>query len=126
MRVALLLLTISAVCYGILPDIVDSGISHILGDNYGQGQTEQDPTFVEVEQLQEEKPEDGIQVGICNFFFFFVCMTNQFLTFLKWNELIVYNLMPMKLNTNFLRGILRSLNMHGIFHTCLKLTLPPG
>lgn len=64
MRVALLLLTISAVCYGILPDIVHSGISHILGDSYGPGPTEMNPTFVEVEQLQEEKTEDGIQVGV--------------------------------------------------------------
>ncbi|XP_075878861.1 dickkopf-related protein 3a [Nelusetta ayraudi] len=64
MRVAVLLLAFSAVCYGILPDIVDSGISHILGDDYGQGRTELDPTYVEVEQLQEDaqkKPEDGLQ-----------------------------------------------------------------
>lgn len=67
-RVALLVLALTAVCYGILPEIVDSGISHILGDDYAQGQTELDRMFVEVEQLPEDpqqKPEDGVhQVGI--------------------------------------------------------------
>lgn len=80
MRVAVLLLSISAVCHGILPDIVDSGISHILGDYYGPGQTEPNPTFVEVEPLQEEKPGDGIQVGVYPYFSsshdkaFFLCV----------------------------------------------------
>ncbi len=62
MRVALLVLALTAVCNGILPEIVDSGISHILEDN--QGQTEVDRTFVEVEQLPEDpqrKPEDASQ-----------------------------------------------------------------
>lgn len=68
MRVALLVLALTAVCYGILPEIVDSGIIHIPGDDYAQGQTELERMFVEVEQLPEDpqqKPEDGVyQVGI--------------------------------------------------------------
>lgn len=67
MRVALLVLALTAVCNGILPEIVDSGISHMLEDNSEQRQTELDRMFVEVEQLQEEpqqKPEDAFhQVG---------------------------------------------------------------
>ncbi|XP_010743121.3 dickkopf-related protein 3a [Larimichthys crocea] len=62
MRVALLVLALTAVCNGILPEIVDSGISHMLEDNSEQRQTELDRMFVEVEQLQEEpqqKPEDA-------------------------------------------------------------------
>ncbi|KAG8001554.1 Dickkopf-related protein 3 [Nibea albiflora] len=62
MRVALLVLALTAVCNGILPEIVDSGISHILEDNSEQRQTELDRMFVEVEQLQEDpqqKPEDA-------------------------------------------------------------------
>ncbi|XP_049894299.1 dickkopf-related protein 3a [Epinephelus moara] len=61
-RVALLVLALTAVCNGILPEIVDSGISHILEDNPAQGQTELDRMFVEVEQLPEDpqqKPEDA-------------------------------------------------------------------
>ncbi|XP_010789821.1 dickkopf-related protein 3a [Notothenia coriiceps] len=61
MQVALLL-ALTAVCNGILPEIVYSGISHILLDNSVQGGTEQDSTFVEVEQLPEDlqhKPEDA-------------------------------------------------------------------
>lgn len=52
-RVALLVLVLTAVCNGILPEIVDSGISHILEE-----QTEQDRMFVEVEQLPEEKQQE--------------------------------------------------------------------
>lgn len=67
MRVALLVLTVTASCDAILPEIVDSGVGHILEDNSAQGQTELDRTFVEVEQLQEDpqpKPEDAFhQVG---------------------------------------------------------------
>lgn len=67
MRVALLVLALTAVCNGILPEIVDSGISHILEDNSAQGQAELDRVFVEVEQLPEDpqrKPEDAFhQVG---------------------------------------------------------------
>ena len=67
MQVALLVLALTAVCNGILPEIVNSGISHILLDNSVQGGTEQDSTFVEVEQLPEDlqhKPEDAFhQVG---------------------------------------------------------------
>ncbi|XP_041794083.1 dickkopf-related protein 3a [Chelmon rostratus] len=62
MRVALLVLALTAVSNGILPEIVDSGISHILEDNSEQGQTELDRMFVEVEQLPEDpqqKPEDA-------------------------------------------------------------------
>ncbi|XP_070691606.1 dickkopf-related protein 3a [Pempheris klunzingeri] len=57
MRVPLLVLALTAVCNGILPEIVDSGISHILEDNSAQ-----DRVFVEVEQLPEDpqpKPEDA-------------------------------------------------------------------
>ncbi|KAF1392840.1 hypothetical protein PFLUV_G00032220 [Perca fluviatilis] len=62
MRVALLVLALTAVCNGILPEIVDLGISHILEDDSSQGQTELDRTFVKVEQLPEDpqqKPEDA-------------------------------------------------------------------
>ncbi|XP_018543092.1 dickkopf-related protein 3a [Lates calcarifer] len=62
MRLALLVLALPAVCNGILPEIVDSGISHILEDHSDQGQTELDRVFVEVEQLPEDphqKPEDA-------------------------------------------------------------------
>eukprot|EP00064_Thunnus_orientalis_P002695 superscaffoldBa00000206_g2702 len=55
LRVSLLVLALTAVCNGILPEIVDSGISHILEDNSAQGQTDLDRMFVEVEQLPEEK-----------------------------------------------------------------------
>ncbi|XP_038557878.1 dickkopf-related protein 3a [Micropterus salmoides] len=60
MRVALLVLALTAVCSGILPEIVDPGITHILEDNSAQGQTELDRMFVEVDQLPEDpqqKPE---------------------------------------------------------------------
>ncbi|XP_070766688.1 dickkopf-related protein 3a [Enoplosus armatus] len=62
MRVALLVLALTAVCNGILPEIVDSGISHILEDNSAPGLTELDRMFVEVEQLPEDpqqKTEDA-------------------------------------------------------------------
>ncbi|TKS70174.1 Dickkopf-related protein 3 [Collichthys lucidus] len=62
MRVPLLVLALTAVCNGILPEIVDSGIGHMLEDHSEQRQTELDRMFVEVEQLQEEpqqKPEDA-------------------------------------------------------------------
>ncbi|XP_037612634.1 dickkopf-related protein 3a [Sebastes umbrosus] len=63
MRVALLVLALTAVCHGILPEIVDSGISHILEEDSFPGQTEPDRVFVEVEQLQEDpqqkQPEDA-------------------------------------------------------------------
>lgn len=62
-RVALLVSALTAVCYGIIPDIVDSGIRHIPGDDYD--------VFVEVEQLPadpQQKPEDGLyQVGLKRF-----------------------------------------------------------
>ncbi|XP_022059030.1 dickkopf-related protein 3a [Acanthochromis polyacanthus] len=61
---ALLVVALTTVCHGILPEIVDSGISHILEDNSVQGQTEPDSVFVEVEQLPEDlqhKPEDAFQ-----------------------------------------------------------------
>lgn len=69
MRVALLLLALTAVCNGILPEIVHPGISHILGDYYGQtGQNQLDDEYVEVEQQSEDlqqKTEDAVQpVGI--------------------------------------------------------------
>ncbi|KAM6950317.1 dickkopf-related protein 3a [Lycodopsis pacificus] len=61
MRVALLVLALTTVCHGILPEIVHSDFIHILEDNSAQGQTELD-RFVEVEQLPEDpqqKPEDA-------------------------------------------------------------------
>lgn len=69
MRVALLLLALTAVCNGILPEIVHPGISHILGDYFGQtGQNQLDDEYVEVEQRSEDlrqKSEDALQlVGI--------------------------------------------------------------
>ncbi|XP_062285371.1 dickkopf-related protein 3a [Scomber scombrus] len=54
-RVALLVLALTAVCNGILPEIVDSGL--ILEENSAPGQTELDRMFVEVEQLPEEKKQ---------------------------------------------------------------------
>ncbi|XP_047436682.1 dickkopf-related protein 3a [Mugil cephalus] len=64
MRAGLLVLSLSAVCNGILPEIVHSGISHILQENSAPGESELDRMFVEVEQLPEEpqqKPEDAFQ-----------------------------------------------------------------
>lgn len=61
MRVVLLVLAVTAVCDSILPEIVDSGLGHILEDNSVQGQAEPDSVFVEVEQLPEDpqhQPED--------------------------------------------------------------------
>lgn len=66
-QVVLLVLALTAVCSGILPETVDSGISHILEDRDLQtGQTEQDGVLVEVQQLPEDsQPDDGLhQVGI--------------------------------------------------------------
>lgn len=55
MRVALLVLALTAVCDGILPEIVHPGVTHILGDYYGQtGQPELDDESVEVEQRSED------------------------------------------------------------------------
>ncbi|XP_034536492.1 dickkopf-related protein 3a [Notolabrus celidotus] len=62
MRVALHILALIAVCHGILPEIVNSGINHILEDNSALGQNELDRMFVEVEQLPgdpQQKPEDA-------------------------------------------------------------------
>ncbi|KAM7014729.1 dickkopf-related protein 3a [Tautogolabrus adspersus] len=62
MRVALLVLAHTSVCSGILPEIVNSGISHILEDNSVLGQNELDRVFVEVEQLPgdpQQKPDDA-------------------------------------------------------------------
>lgn len=72
MRVALLLLALTAVCNGILPEIVHPGISHILGDYYGQTEQNQlDDEYVEVEQRSEDlqqKTEDAVQpVGVLLF-----------------------------------------------------------
>ncbi|XP_059212468.1 dickkopf-related protein 3a [Centropristis striata] len=57
-RLSLLLLALTAVCHAILPEIVDSGLSHILEEN----PSELDRVFVEVEQLpedpQQQQPED--------------------------------------------------------------------
>ncbi|KAM7406114.1 hypothetical protein PAMP_000513 [Pampus punctatissimus] len=57
LRVALLVVALTAVCNGILPDIVHTGITHILEDKSAQGQTDLDRMFVEVEQLPEEKQQ---------------------------------------------------------------------
>ncbi|XP_029701562.1 dickkopf-related protein 3a isoform X2 [Takifugu rubripes] len=65
MRVALLVLALTAVCNGILPEIVHPGVTHILGDYYGQtGQPELDDESVEVEQRSEDlqpAPEDAVR-----------------------------------------------------------------
>lgn len=61
-RLALLVSVLSAPGHGILPEIVDSGISHILEDNPAPGQKDLDRVFVEVQQLPEDpqhKPEDA-------------------------------------------------------------------
>ncbi len=67
MRVVLLVLALTGVCDGILPEIVDSGIAHILEDYSDRGHTELDRMYVEVEQLPEDPqqtPEDAFgQVG---------------------------------------------------------------
>ncbi|TNN87603.1 Dickkopf-related protein 3 [Liparis tanakae] len=60
-RVVLIVLALTAVCHGILPEIVHSDFIHILEDNSAAGQPELD-RFVEVEQLPEDpqqKPEDA-------------------------------------------------------------------
>jgi len=65
-RVVLLVLALTAVCHGILPEIVHSDFIHILEDNSAAGRPELD-RFVEVEQLPEDpqqKPEDAFhEVG---------------------------------------------------------------
>lgn len=66
MRVALLLWALAAVCDGILPEIVPPGVTHILGDYYGQtGRTELDDASAEVEQRSEDVTEEARRpVGI--------------------------------------------------------------
>lgn len=69
MRVALLVLALTALCNGILPEIVHPGVTHILGDYYGQTeQPELDDESVEVEQRPEglqPAAEDAVRpVGI--------------------------------------------------------------
>lgn len=55
MRVALLVSALTAVCNGILPEIVHPGVTHILGDYYGQTEPpELDDESVEVEQRSED------------------------------------------------------------------------
>ncbi|XP_028333047.1 dickkopf-related protein 3a [Gouania willdenowi] len=48
-RAALLSLALAAVCHAILPEIVNSGISHILEESLARAQSEQDNVLVEVE-----------------------------------------------------------------------------
>ncbi|XP_028257142.1 dickkopf-related protein 3a [Parambassis ranga] len=55
---ALLVCALTAVCNGILPEIVDSGISHILQDNSGL-----DRVFVEVEELAED-PQQKLEEDV--------------------------------------------------------------
>ncbi|KAM9860545.1 dickkopf-related protein 3a [Aulostomus maculatus] len=55
MQVALLVLSLPALSHGILPEIVDSGISHILQDN--SAQTDLDRMFVQVEQEDEQQQQ---------------------------------------------------------------------
>uniref|UniRef100_A0A673CPF5 Dickkopf WNT signaling pathway inhibitor 3a n=1 Tax=Sphaeramia orbicularis TaxID=375764 RepID=A0A673CPF5_9TELE len=65
-RLALLMSVLTAPGHGILPEIVDSGISHILEDNPAPGQEDLDRAFVQVEQLPEDpqhKPEDAFHQG---------------------------------------------------------------
>lgn len=58
-QVVLLVLALTAVCHGVLPETADSGISQILEDRYFQ--TEQDGVLVEVQQLPEgSQPDDGL------------------------------------------------------------------
>lgn len=71
-RIALLVLALLPVCSGILPEIMDSGISHILGDDDTQGQTEPEHPLVGVEQPPEEDGDH--QVG------FFFYMTQHYST----------------------------------------------
>nr|XP_040053393.1 dickkopf-related protein 3a isoform X2 [Gasterosteus aculeatus aculeatus] len=62
MRLALLVGALTAVCHGILPEIVDSGFPHILEDNSVWGQTELD-RIAQVEQLPgdpQQKLEDAL------------------------------------------------------------------
>ncbi|KAF7662060.1 hypothetical protein LDENG_00247460 [Lucifuga dentata] len=60
MRVFLLVLALTAPSNGILPEIVDSGISHILEDNSAQGHTALNREFVETQDAQQS-PEDAPQ-----------------------------------------------------------------
>ncbi|XP_068168320.1 dickkopf-related protein 3a [Antennarius striatus] len=60
-QLALLVLLLTAGCNGILPEIVDSGISYILEDDYTRGRTE-----LEEERPSEEPqetPEDAFKQG---------------------------------------------------------------
>ncbi|KAF0043190.1 dickkopf-related protein 3a isoform X1 [Scophthalmus maximus] len=59
MRVALLVLALTTVCDGIIPEIVYPGVSHILEDNSAPGPTELGRTFVEVEQLPDVASHPG-------------------------------------------------------------------
>lgn len=60
LRVLLLVFALTASTYGILPEIVDSGISLILEDNSAQGHTALNPMFVEAQDAQQS-PEDALQ-----------------------------------------------------------------
>ncbi|XP_019954276.1 dickkopf-related protein 3a [Paralichthys olivaceus] len=65
MRISLLVLALTAVCDGILPEIVYSGVDHILEDHSAPGQTEQGRALVEVEQLQDAThPRDNNSVSL--------------------------------------------------------------
>ncbi|XP_008335238.2 dickkopf-related protein 3a isoform X2 [Cynoglossus semilaevis] len=54
MRLILLFSAVTAVCHGILPEIINSGISHILEEHPSAEETELERKFVDVEQLQED------------------------------------------------------------------------
>ncbi|KAM4630468.1 dickkopf-related protein 3a [Polymixia lowei] len=54
----LVLLGLTTPINGILPEIVDSGINHILEDNSADGQTALNNMFVEVKQLTEDTQQN--------------------------------------------------------------------
>ncbi|XP_072320616.1 dickkopf-related protein 3a isoform X2 [Eucyclogobius newberryi] len=58
-----LLLLLTAPVHGILPDIVDSGINHIVGDVFSRGQADVDSRLVKEEQLQQ-KPESQLNDSV--------------------------------------------------------------
>lgn len=72
MRLILLFSAVTAVCHGILPEIINSGISHILEEHPSAEETELERKFVDVEQLQEDpqrsEPEHPLlHVSRCTF-----------------------------------------------------------
>lgn len=61
--VTLLVLLLTTPIHGILPDIVDSGITHILTDVFSPEQAEMDPSVKVEQQDTQQKPEETSHQG---------------------------------------------------------------